>query len=236
MVIPLTAEEEWIAALQSTPVWVPPARPTIIVSPHPDDETLATGGLIAWQRKRDVPVQVIAVTDGDAAYPDQGLADRRRVEQERALQVLGVQTNCISRLAIPDSKVAAHEHRLTEFLYEVVTPESLVFAPWSLDWHADHEACGRAAERACTAKGAQSISYFFWTWHAKTPDSIASLNLRRFELDASLQQLKHKALQEHQSQLARGNGEPVLPPRLLAPAMRSFETFVAGDGSPAHHE
>lgn len=229
MIIPLTSEEEWIEALEKTPLWSPPHRPTVIISPHPDDETLATGGLIAWQRKRGVPVRVVAVTDGDAAYPDAGLAIRRRSEQERASQVLGVDKSCISRLELPDSKVAEHEERLTEFLTEIVTPDSLVFAPWSLDWHPDHEACGRAAERACTTKGAELVSFFFWTWHGKTPESLSAVSVRRFPLDASLQQTKLDALKEHQSQLERDGGEPVLPSRLLAPAKRSYEAFIVPD-------
>ena len=49
--------------------WEPPRKLTVVVAPHPDDETLLSGGLIAHQARAGVPVIVLAVTDGEAAYP-----------------------------------------------------------------------------------------------------------------------------------------------------------------------
>ncbi len=45
--------------------WTPPAIPTLVVVPHPDDEVLLVGGLIATQRERGVPFHVLGVTDGE---------------------------------------------------------------------------------------------------------------------------------------------------------------------------
>jgi LmbE family N-acetylglucosaminyl deacetylase len=68
-----------------------PAQKSTVVAPHPDDETLAAGGLIATQRSRHLPVTLLAVTDGEAAYPDvPDLARTRRLEQARAAVALGV--------------------------------------------------------------------------------------------------------------------------------------------------
>ncbi len=229
MITPITSEEEWLQTLQGASLWSPPDKPTIIISPHPDDETLATGGLIARQRRRAVPVEVVAVTDGDAAYPDQDLAVRRRAEQEQALQILGVDASSITRLGLPDSKVSQQEEQLAESLAAMIPADSLVVAPWSLDWHPDHEACGRAAEIACAAKRAELVSFLFWTWHAKTPGALPSLGVRRFEVDPALQHLKQEALKEHRSQLEREGGDPILPLRLLAPARRSYEVYICGE-------
>ncbi len=38
----------------------------LVLAPHPDDETLGFGGLVAAYRERGKPVQVVVVTDGDA--------------------------------------------------------------------------------------------------------------------------------------------------------------------------
>src|SRR5262245_48132234 len=63
----------------------------VLVSPHPDDETLATGGIIHDLAKRGWRVTGVAVTDGEAAYGHgemrvmRRLAQTRRLEQTRAL-------------------------------------------------------------------------------------------------------------------------------------------------------
>jgi hypothetical protein len=52
MIVPLVTEEEWLKALEESPIWDPPDLPILLLAPHPDDETLAVGGLIASQRGR----------------------------------------------------------------------------------------------------------------------------------------------------------------------------------------
>ena len=67
MIESLVTEPEWLAALSSLPVWEPTTAPMLIVAPHPDDETLGAGGLIAAQRARGVDIILAAVTDGQRA-------------------------------------------------------------------------------------------------------------------------------------------------------------------------
>ncbi len=227
MIAPLVSEQEWISALRDTPLWQPANKRMVVVAPHPDDETLGAGGLIADQRQRGVPVVAIAVTDGEAAYS--GVADlaaKRRIEQEKALDLLGVGRSAIIRLSQPDSKLAAHEAELESHLAAVIGADDLVVAPWDLDGHPDHEACGRAARKVAYAAGASLVLYVFWTWHRKLADSIAGEPLRRFDLDERLQAVKWAALKCHRSQLEHDSGEPVLPEELLGPAKRPFEVFI----------
>ena len=49
---------------------VPPGARAVIVSPHPDDEILATGGLLAQLSDLGRKALIIAVTDGTASHPD----------------------------------------------------------------------------------------------------------------------------------------------------------------------
>jgi LmbE family N-acetylglucosaminyl deacetylase len=228
LIIPLVEEERWLKKVRGAQPWWPPLKPALVIAPHPDDETLCAGGLIAAMRRDGVSVTVVAVTDGHAAYPDSpNLADIRRVEQENALRSLGVAQDAIVRLELPDSKVREHEEHLTQLLVPLISSNVLVIAPWSLDWHPDHEACGRAAERVCLLQGAELMSYMFWTWHGKSEDSLDGLSLMSFELDDSLQEAKRNALSCHQSQLFRDGNSPILPERLLQPARRPFEIFIA---------
>jgi LmbE family N-acetylglucosaminyl deacetylase len=224
---PLCSEEGWVAALENLPQWSPPPLHTIVLAPHPDDETLGAGGLIASQRSRDVPVTVIAVTDGEAAYADaEGLGTLRCLEQEAALAELGVGRREILRLHLPDSAVAASEDALVRLLRPVVRHPSFLVAPWSQDPHPDHEACGRAARRVAGLANVKLVSYVFWTWHRASVDSLTALPLARLELEKSIRTARAAALSQHRSQLEWKNGNPILPASLLRPAQRSFETFI----------
>lgn len=225
--IPLIPESKWLSALMEIPRWLPPMRPTVVIAPHPDDETLGAGGLIASQRRLGVDVQIIAVTDGEAAYADAvGLGEIRRAEQDSAVAELGVDASGILRLNLPDSNVTAFEDTLTDSVRPLVRPGTLVVAPWSGDPHPDHEACGRVAEKLAAAQDITLISYVFWTWHRKSVESLTMLPLCRFELDDQIQAARAHALSRHRSQLEWNTDSPVLPDHLLEPARRPFETFI----------
>jgi LmbE family N-acetylglucosaminyl deacetylase len=230
VVTPIIAEREWLETLGGVPSWNPPHKRTLIIAPHPDDETLGAGGLIAEQCRRGLHVSVIAVTDGEAAYRNStGLAAIRKREQEQALEKLGVRRRDIVRLRLPDSQVSVHELKLAAMLTPLIPAGTLVLAPWSHDWHPDHEACGRAAERVARNAGAQLIFYLFWIWHQGIPETLSKQNLGNFNLDPQLQAWKRSALDCHASQLACETGPPILPAELREPASRPFETFIVNE-------
>ena len=236
MIVPIASEIDWTAALNALPMFDPGGNlgisQVVVVAPHPDDETLGAGGLIAWLSQQNVAVKVLAVTDGENAYPGQStqecaeLAALRRAEQTSALALLGVSEDQVVRLGLPDSGIAAHEQELAERLRALVDRDTHLIAPWQGDFHPDHEACGRAAEQAVRATGARLTSYLFWTWHRGTPATIKDLPLRQFCLENDVFRLKAEALACHRSQLTRASGEPVLPESLLAPARRRYEVFA----------
>lgn len=227
MIVPRVEEDEWLRILERLPVWQPTANPVVVVSPHPDDETLSVGGFIAFQQFRGIDVTIAAVTDGENAYPDNPkLGELRRAEQEQALACLGVAKEKICRFELPDSSVESRDAELLERLSHLVSKHTHLVAPWKGDFHADHQACGRAAEEVARLRGAMLTSYFFWTWHFGDAEVLSDLNLRRFPLDNGWLRAKSRALVEHRSQLIRSGGEPILPERLLAPARRSFEVFA----------
>ena len=66
-------EAQWAASewLQALPLQWPEAlfadaQRLVVVSPHPDDEVLACGGLMALAAQAGVAITVISVTDGEA--------------------------------------------------------------------------------------------------------------------------------------------------------------------------
>jgi LmbE family N-acetylglucosaminyl deacetylase len=228
VIVPLVDERSWIEFLTGIPRWMPDERPMVVVAPHPDDETLATGGLIVAQRSRGVEVKIVAVTDGEMAYGDTpGLGQIREAEQEKALAILGVPSADVIRLRLPDSSVENFESSLVAALEKLVSPNTRIVAPWRRDFHPDHEACGRAAEYVSKNMDAHLTSYFFWTWHRGTPELLVNLNLAAMPLHEEQLRAKCRALREHRSQFHWQQADPILPESLLAPARRAFEVFLA---------
>jgi LmbE family N-acetylglucosaminyl deacetylase len=227
MIVPLVSEETWLELLRAVPEWEPPTNRLLFISPHPDDETLAAGGLIAAQRLRGVEVILAAVTDGENAYTDSPELGRlREREQVDALNRLGMGEEKIVRFGLPDSDVASHLEELVELLMPLASRDTHILAPWAGDFHPDHIACGSAAEEVARRTGAALTSYFFWTWHRGNADALDGMHLRSFPLSCELLETKLEALSCHRSQLIHESGEPILPESLLDPAKRPFEVFL----------
>jgi LmbE family N-acetylglucosaminyl deacetylase len=198
----------------------------VIVAPHPDDETLGLGAMAAQLVASGVDVQVVSVSDGDAAVPGAALSERdllactRRSELLEATAVLGIYPP--RPLGLPDGQLTDHEGRLTDSLAEVldgVAPGSWCAATWRGDGHPDHEAVGRAAALACAATGATLIEYPIWMWHWAGLSDPAVPWERAFRVPMSdwARDRKQLAAQRFRSQFeaADDGSGPVLPPVVL---------------------
>jgi LmbE family N-acetylglucosaminyl deacetylase len=226
-IVPLTPEAAWLPAFVGLADWEPPLVSTVVLAPHPDDEILGAGGLIAKLRGAGVPVTIVAITDGENAYADShNLGDIRVAEQTEALRRVGVPERMIHRLHLPDREISNHEDRLAELLLPFVTADTHLIAPWPRDFHPDHEAVGRAAARVTHSKNMPITYYLFWTWHRGEPGMFAGLELIKFPLSGAELKRKLHALQAYVSQLEHADGQPILSPELLAPAHRGFEVYI----------
>lgn len=205
----------WAETHRQARPWTPPRLPTVIVSPHPDDEVLLFGGLIATQRARGLPVTVIALSDGEAAYPsvDPGhLAPIRRAEQTAALDRLGVPHDAIVRLGLPDGRLDGFEDAGRLAIAERCDSTTLLAAPAIVDHHCDHEAAAAMARGAAELTGAELVSGLFWAWHHREHLTLPGLELAALELDQTLLDCRASALNRHRSQI----GDDVAPALLTA--------------------
>lgn len=92
-----------------------PARTTIIVSPHPDDEVLRAAGYINWAvGERGDHFVLLALSDGEATYmgkrdglTTRQVANRRVSEQTAAFNRLTYGTGTIVRTRLPDGGLRA---------------------------------------------------------------------------------------------------------------------------------
>ena len=207
----------------------------VVVSPHPDDEILACGAILASHSQRGGSCLVIAVTDGEASH--QGtpghdpirLKTQRQNESTAGLRCLGVPYCAVVRLELPDGGLSLCGPQLTERLRELIQPEDVVITTWRLDGHPDHEACGRAAAAVCEQKGARLLEAPVWMWHwAVAADTQVHWGqLKALPIDPTSVACKLKALAEHQSQLTErpDNQPPVLDPAIIERAGWAAEYY-----------
>jgi LmbE family N-acetylglucosaminyl deacetylase len=238
----VTSEEawqRWLRRLQPPPLSlddIATARGRIVaVAPHPDDEILACGGLLADHAGRGGRTAIVAVTDGEAshradpAWPPRRLAPARRAERQAGLRQLGVNGDTVTSLAVPDGDVATRGVALEGALHELLRSEDSVVTTWRGDGHPDHDATGAAAASACDAVGCRLVEAPVWMWHWSWPDDprVPWHRLRAFALSADTLSRKTAALRAHETQLSERAGEPaVLGPDVLARAARDTEYFL----------
>jgi LmbE family N-acetylglucosaminyl deacetylase len=223
----------WPAVAGWPALTVDPPGPPLVVAPHPDDEVLGVGGLLALLRD----AEVVAVTDGEASHPGSTvysparLAALRRDETTEALRRLGLPGRPVEHLGQPDGGI--NEQAVTAALTERLTPGRWCLATWRGDGHPDHEAVGRAAAAACAATGARLLEYPIWTWHWAEPgdERVPWDRARRLDLPAAAQQAKEAAVQAFPSQINDLGPAPadaaILPPHVLARFRRTFEVVFA---------
>ncbi|MBI2786887.1 MAG: PIG-L family deacetylase [Legionella longbeachae] len=222
-----TSEKEWIKYLKNKALWSYPLTDTIVLSPHPDDETLGAGGLISDLKEKKIDVLVISVTDGEKAYlnEEHKLRQIRINEQEKALEILGISKEKIIRLQLRDSAVKEEEEKLEKLIFPFVSKKMHLLAPWLGDYHPDHEAVGRAALKLARQKNAHLSFYFFWTWHYATILDLNQLPLYIYPLKSNAFINKQKALECYVSQRFTKKERPILPEHILIPTKRTFEVY-----------
>jgi LmbE family N-acetylglucosaminyl deacetylase len=216
---------------------IPPGHRIVVVAPHPDDEVIGCGGLLAAAAERnDNPVALIAVTDGEACYPPsrhctrQQLAAIRRAESMEALTRLGLTPASIARLGLPDGEVRKNSKILVQQLQRLLRPADVVITTWRHDGHADHDAVGAVAAGRPHQRGAQLIEVPIWAWHRPAVGELRSRGVRasRLALTTRWEVRKEYALEAYASQVrppAPLPSYPALAPHLLGSWLRDWEAM-----------
>ena len=243
---PGTAESRWRerpewAQLKHADALLSGRGRLVVVAAHPDDETLAAGGLMALAARAGLEVTVVLLTDGEASHPGSPTLSSRdlaslRVEESRAALARLAPSATIERLGLPDGRLADHIAETVTGLVGVVGErggDTVVVAPWRHDGHADHDAAGWAAGVACGRTDAVFWEYPLWLWHWCEPARAPWADLHALALDADVQVAKQEAVALHRTQVApvsdgRGD-EAVLHENMLAHFARPFETFLRLD-------
>lgn len=217
--------------------------PFVVLSPHPDDESLGVGGLIALATQHGTDVAIVLVTDGSMshpnsrAYPRERLVATRQAELIEAARILGVVEDRLFELGLPDAAAPLEGPEFEQALEAVgaivinVGARNL-FVSWEHDPHCDHEAAARLA-RALRQKHPtlRLWSYPVWGWHLPPSQEVAAPAPAGFRLaiDEVLAR-KRAAIAAHVSQMTDLiDDDPEgfrFDEKSLAPFLRPLEYFV----------
>ena len=120
----ITAPEAWDLVGRDMVSFVLNRGRVVVISAHPDDETLAIGGLLQSLHRAGARLEMVIATDGEAAFPSLGPDQRaalgrcRRWEMTEALGQLGLNDVPITWLGFPDS--ALSDDDLSEALRPII--------------------------------------------------------------------------------------------------------------------
>ena len=156
----------------------------LILAPHPDDETLGAGGLIAGLAATGGTARVVFVTDGSGSHPDapgwkpRRIANVRAAEARAALRMLGHHAQPVMlgwRDAAPHAEGSPAFEASVRALVALCRRERLsrVVASWDGDPHCDHEATARLATAVAARLRVRPRFYCVWGW--TVPDLDARL-------------------------------------------------------------
>jgi len=160
----------------------------LFILAHPDDESFAFGGLMAWARIRDLRIGLVCATRGEAGEisdPSLGtpatLGAVRERELRRAMGIVDVST--IRLLPYRDSGMAgtpenddprslvqaSQEAVLADIVFQIrdLRPRAVItFGPDGVYKHPDHVRIGEIATEAVQVAASDAYPFLGESWHA----------------------------------------------------------------------
>jgi LmbE family N-acetylglucosaminyl deacetylase len=187
-------------------------RPSIVVAPHPDDESLACGGLIAEACRQGLRGKVVIVSDGvgshpnSKAYPPDRLKVLREGEARRAGVELGLKPEDMLFLGLPDRFVPS-EGEEAERAIDVIADcaremgARSLFVSWRHDPHCDHQASyriARAVQRRVEVL--RVFEYVVWGHTLPPLTEVDPISGFRIQVGKEALEKKRRAIAAHRSQ------------------------------------
>ncbi len=235
-----TPENTWDSWLKTNPIVETTAkdllrdrRRVVLLAPHPDDEILPCGGILAQLSALNIPILIVAVTDGEASHPGskfwskEKLQDVRPEESSEALGLLNINAQVV-RLKLPDGEVSSYKGTLASQLEQLLDNNDVVISPWLLDGHPDHEAVTDVANQLTNRLSIPLMEVPIWMWHWASPEEsrIPWHRARIIKLSKITRYSKERALLSFRSQIILDEHSPttpILPKHVIERFIRPFE-------------
>jgi LmbE family N-acetylglucosaminyl deacetylase len=188
-------------------------RTFLVIAPHPDDESLACGGLIAEACQQGLRGKVVIVSDGSGshpnskAYPPDRLRSLREEEAKRAGAELGLKPADMLFLGLPDRFVPFEGEDAERAIGATVACATEIGArsllvSWRHDPHCDHRASYRIARKVQRRVGEPRLFEYVVWGHTLSPSTEVD-PLRsgfRISIDRAALEKKRRAIAAHRSQ------------------------------------
>ena len=209
----LVSEYSGLELIADAPAWSPQEGALLVVAPHPDDEILGAGGLIRTWAARGAEVSVLSVSDGEAAEPARhGLGTLRREELTEALRKLCPTHVSVTRLGLPDGRIAHHVNRLRNAILSLARGKLTLIAPYEHDGHPDHEAVGGVCLEFARSQQLPIARYAIWAWQRAAAEQLREARWGKFLLGDDALRAKTRALGCFRTQLGGRDTGSVLKP------------------------
>jgi N-acetylglucosamine malate deacetylase 1 len=207
------------------------AGPVVVLAPHPDDETLGCGGVIATRAHEGRRVVVVVLTDGRALLRRFGITREpsevevsrmRKDETRRAVRILTDGRGEVVFLDVENEQLVAKREETTRALTALLkelNPAEL-YVPSPFEGHAEHVATNGMATAACAASGACG-DIFEFVVTLKRGTEVATLPRRQVWVDVSAQRAREReALAQFRSHL------DVISPQLPKPFEANYNRYL----------
>lgn len=181
----------------------------LIIAPHPDDEVIGCGGLIARQVAEGRMPHVIVMTGGEGSHrgccqmTGEEIKDARRGLTRKALAVLGVTEDHIHELGFPDGGIGEGCHKEMEklkALIETLKPETVLVPHWGEGW-LDHVNTAKMVKRMVAGK-AEVWEYCVWMWYYNVWRGLDWKNAAVLTMTPEEHRLKQEAMDAYIRPLA----------------------------------
>ncbi len=217
-------------------------RNPLVLAPHPDDESLGCGGLLAECVANGAHPHVLVLTDGAGShpnslkYPAARLRALREQETLAAVRRLGLARDQVGFLGLRDTAAPREGPAFDDAVDAILLAMQnrrcgVLAAPWRHDPHCDHLAAHLMAAAAARRAGVPHLAYPVWGWTLPPHVSLNGPEPAGWRLDIARHlPAKHLAVAAHASQYSDLiQDDPAgfrLPAALLLRFQQPYEVFL----------
>lgn len=218
-------------------------QPILVLAPHPDDESLGVGALLATRALAGNIDHVAFLTDGAGSHLDvpgwsaARIGRARANEGRQAVAALGIRSAPLFlewEDAAPPRRAAPLFRQTAARLAAFCRRNRIraIVSTWSGEPHCDHEAAAMLAQVVARACRIPQLDYLVWGWTlANLEEKIAGRCLLSFDVSRGRTR-QRRAIGCHRSQfggrISGGGTRFRLPPTMLGLAARPTLILLSG--------
>jgi LmbE family N-acetylglucosaminyl deacetylase len=215
---------------------------TVVFSPHPDDEAIACGGVIAKKAKSGEKVRVVFMTDGRNSHKASfgivsnptpaDLKSIRKKESAEAAGIMGLDASDLGYLDFEDGSLQEKIHVAIGSVMQclLVLNPSEVYLPSQTDGHRDHSATSTIVLAAISTSDFNLDIYEYKIWRDAgvnpeedfRPDGMVEMDISAFV------GIKKRAISAYKSQttvMFPLQKKPVLDEKFILNFTKPVERF-----------